>query len=85
MSANMKCDISPDLTENQAPTGTHTITITDGFETQLERNDEIVFQIARGLVTPISTETTDSFVIKIFDSQGYLINFIEEALTVTML
>ena len=85
LSANMKCDISPDLTENQAPTGTHTITITDGFETQLERNDEIVFQIARGLVTPISTETTDSFVIKIFDSQGYLINFIEEALTVTML
>lgn len=60
MSANMKCEIVAN-TDGNVYDGTHTITITDGFENQLERNDEMIFEIKRGLLTPISTETTDSF------------------------
>ena len=66
------------------PDGSHTITITGAFNTTAAKNSEVIFMIKRGLVTPISTETTDSFKIFIYDSMGYEVNFIREALSMTM-
>jgi hypothetical protein len=86
MSEDMVCEITANtLEDSQELDGTHTIRISGGFENQLERNDEMVFEIKRGIVTPISTETTDSFKIYVQDSEGYMINYITEALTITML
>jgi hypothetical protein len=36
------------------------------------------------LFTPISTETTESFKILIADKDNYRVNFVNEALTITM-
>lgn len=82
----MECNIDQNRDElSQQLDGTHTITITKSIEKQLERNDEMSFEIRKGMMTPISTETTDSFEIYIYDSNGFLINFVKEALTITML
>jgi hypothetical protein len=66
------------------PDGSHTVKITGAFDLGKKDNDEILIQIRRGLVTPISTETTDSFKVFVFDKNGYLVNFITEALTMTV-
>jgi len=50
----------------------------------LERDEKMIFEIGQGIVTPISSETTDSFEIVIYDANGYVINFVTEALTITM-
>ena len=66
------------------PDGSHTVKITGAFDLGKKDNDEIMIQIRRGLVTPISTETTDSFKVFVFDKNSYLVNFITEALTMTV-
>ena len=43
-----------------------------------------MFSIKQGLITPISTETTESFKLSIVDANGYEVNYIKRALTVTM-
>lgn len=84
MSADMKCEIQPDVDAQNKPFGTHTITITNGFPKKIARNEDIKMWIQRGLFTPLSTETTDSFKILITDKNGYRVNFVNEALTITM-
>lgn len=86
MSPDMVCTIvaNTDESPDQIPDGTHTITIKGAFDTPKLKNDELIFSIKRGLVTPISTETTDTFKMYIYDSMGYEINFIREALAITM-
>lgn len=44
----------------------------------------LTVKIQRGLLTPISTETSSSFLITIYDSNGFEINYVRTALTVTM-
>ena len=41
MSKNMVCVIEPDVDLNGKESGTHTITITNGFPNKVLRNDEI--------------------------------------------
>ena len=48
------------------------------------QNDEIVFSVKQGLITPISTETTESFKLLIVDANNYEVNYIKSALTITM-
>lgn len=78
------------ITKNNDPVsdtfdGSYTITINNAFNQILESQDEIVFNIKRGLKTPISTETSASFRVTIYDSAGYEVNFVKSALAITML
>ena len=64
--------------------GSKTITLQNAFPIARRAKDVFTFNIARGLLTPISTETSSSFQIIIYDSKGYKINYVKTALTVTM-
>jgi hypothetical protein len=41
MAADMKCEINADVDAQNKPTGTHTITITQGFPKKVARNEDI--------------------------------------------
>ena len=58
--------------------------ISDAIDRALKTSDQIAFSIREGLLTPESTETSDSFVVTIHDQAGYKVNFVETSMTVTM-
>ena len=47
-------------------------------------NDELIFKVSKGLKTPISTETSSTFQVVIKDKDGYEINYVRRALSITM-
>jgi len=59
--------------------------VTGGFGPGgLDALEEFSFKISKGLLTPISTQTSSTFKLELTDSEGYKINYIEKALTITM-
>ena len=86
MSPSLVCTLIANTDDSplRVPDGSHTVKITGAFDLGKKDNDEILVQIRRGFVTPISTETTDSFKVFVYDRMGYLVNFITEALTMTV-
>ena len=65
--------------------GWHKLTVTDGIGLEgLDVNDEFIVEIHRGLLTPISVKTSETFKIHITDKNLYMINYVEEALPITM-
>ena len=60
------------------------MTITNAFDSGLNENDEMIFKVTKGLKTPISTETSSTFKVIIYDKDGFEINYVVKALTITM-
>ena len=65
--------------------GWHKLTVTDAFPVEgLNRDKEITLEIHKGLLTPISVKTSETFKVLITDKNLYEINYVEEALPITM-
>jgi hypothetical protein len=61
------------------------LTVLGGFKTLgLHQQSEFSVNLAAGIISPISTRTSGTFVIKVTDSQNREINYFNQALTVTM-
>ena len=75
----MKCELE------ELDGGWHKLTVTDAFGPEgLDRYQEFILEIDNGLLTPISVESSDTFKVRITDAELYEINYVEEALTITM-
>ena len=50
----------------------------------LSREKEFIIKIERGLISPISKETSDTFQVILTDSKGHEINYVKNSLSLTM-
>ena len=50
----------------------------------LPREQDFILKIGKGLITPISKETSDTFKVIITDSELHEINFVDNSLSLTM-
>ena len=63
----------------------HELTVKNAFGPDgLSREKSFIIKIERGLITPISKETSDTFQVILTDSEGHEINFIKNSLSLTM-
>lgn len=78
-------NITDELTGNITNEERMVLTVSGGFKTLgLRQQSEFSINLAVGIISPISTQTSDTFVIKVTDSQNREINYFNQALTVTM-
>lgn len=80
LSTSLKCDIIA----NQTEVSDYTVKITNAFNSGLNADETIEFVLNKGLRTPISIQTTDSFKIRITDKNGFIINYVYESVFITM-
>lgn len=79
VASTMKCQFE------ELDDGWHKLTVTDAFGLEgLDRYQEFILEIHRGLLTPISVKSSDTFKVRITDSALHEINYVEEALPITM-
>lgn len=50
----------------------------------MKQQDDFAIQISTGVITPISTKTSGTFIIQVLDSLEREINYVKSALTLTM-
>ena len=63
----------------------HSLTVRNAFGPGgLSREKEFIIKIERGLITPISKETSDTFQVILTDSEGHEINYVKNSLSLTM-
>ena len=63
----------------------HSLTVRNAFGPGgLSREKEFIIKIERGLISPISKETSDTFQVILTDSEGHEINYVKNSLSLTM-